>query len=127
MNSSHAEIDRLMAESDDMIAYGATLGIDPSDDSEESQRRLAIAWERHCAQAARNERGSLLADEVFIDNEEIEDSEALAIFNFVQDIVLRLKDEESKETLIRSILLLGLQHVSGPLADRIANWIEEGK
>lgn len=122
-----AEIERLMAESDDMIAFGATvLGIDPSDDSEEAQRRLAIAWERHCALVARNERGSWLADEVFIDGE-VEDPGELAIFNFVQDVCLRLKDEESKEMLISSVLLMGLEHVSGTLLDRIAKWLEEGK
>lgn len=51
MNSSHAEIDRLLAEADDIIAFGITIGIDPDDDSEESQKRLAVAWERHCAEA----------------------------------------------------------------------------
>lgn len=69
MTSSHSEIDRLMAESDDMIAFGVTIGIDPDDDSDESQRRLTLAWERHCAQVARNERERDLADEVFIDKE----------------------------------------------------------
>jgi hypothetical protein len=126
MTSSHSEIDRLLAEADDMIAFGVTIGIDPDDDSDAAQRRLAFAWEHHCAQVARNERGSQLADEVFLDSG-VKDSEALAIFNFVQDIVLRLKDEESKETLISSVLLMGLEHVSGPLADRVDKWIQEGK
>lgn len=57
MTSSHSEIDRLMAEADDMIAFGESIGIDPDDDSEEAQRRLARAWEHHCAQVARNEQG----------------------------------------------------------------------
>ena len=57
MTSSHSEIDRLMAEADDMIAFGESIGIDPDDDSEEAQRRLARAWKHHCDQVARNEQG----------------------------------------------------------------------
>lgn len=60
MTSSHSEIDRLMAEADDMIAFGVTIGIDPDDDSEEAQRRLTLAWERHCAKVARNEGGKVM-------------------------------------------------------------------
>lgn len=57
---SPAEIERLMAEADDMIAFGVSIGIDPNDDSEGTQRRLTIAWERHCAKVARNEGGKVI-------------------------------------------------------------------
>jgi cytochrome oxidase Cu insertion factor (SCO1/SenC/PrrC family) len=45
-----------MAEADDIIAFGVTIGIDPDDDSEEAQARLAEAWKHHCDQASREER-----------------------------------------------------------------------
>ena len=97
-----AEIERLMAESEDMIAFGASIGIAPDDDSEEAQKLLVAAWEHHCAKVMRNERGLLL----------------------VEDLFLRLKDEELKELLISSILLKGLERASGPLAVAIEKWLK---
>lgn len=99
---SPAEVERLMAEADDMIAFGASIGIDPDDDSEEAQKRLAVAWENHCAKVARNERGLHLVEGVF----------------------LRLKDEEIKEALISGVLLKGLERASGPLAIEIEKWLK---
>ena len=63
MNSSHSEIDRLMAEADDIIAFGVTIGIDPDDDTEEAQERLALAWEQHCARLAVEQAVRELSDE----------------------------------------------------------------
>lgn len=66
---SPAEIDRLMAEADDIMDFGVSIGIDPDDDTAETYARLLAAWAQHCAKAARNEREGELADEALIDEE----------------------------------------------------------
>lgn len=109
-----------------MIEFGKRIGIDPDDDRDATQRRLVFAWEHHCAQVARNERGLLLSEKVFSELA-AENRETIAIFNFAKDVLSRLESEESKETLITGILLVGLEHVAGSLSWEVQQWIKERK
>lgn len=56
------EYDRLMAQHEAIMNFAVTIGIDPDDDSEETQTRLMDAWEKHCAELYRNEPDSYLGD-----------------------------------------------------------------
>lgn len=121
MTSSHSEIDRLMAEADDMIAFGVTIGIDPDDDSEEAQARLAEAWKHHCDQVARNERGVVKRTLEQFDTEdllrELRLREDVAIASWSVD---DLESEIEYRTHHRGLELLE----SAPVAERAAEIIK---
>jgi hypothetical protein len=109
-----------MAEADDMIAFGARIGIHPDDDSEESQRRLALAWERHCAEVARNAKEKMVERTL----QQFSTQDLLRELRMRDDVALASWSLEDLESEIeyradkRGLELLD----SAPVTERAGNW-----